>query len=153
MRCGKGAQQGYKLPITPTDLRQIHAQLNLKQPADCLLWAGILTCFFGLLRVSNVSVHPVNSPTTHYWFQLAVASSGVVLNIRASKTIQHQELGFTVTLPYIPGNLLCPTAALLHLLRHAPTSLASSPVFCVPSQNGRYTSRHPSSVAASRLSS
>ncbi len=43
MRRGKGAQQGCKLPITPTDLRQIHAQLNLKQPADCLLWAGILT--------------------------------------------------------------------------------------------------------------
>ncbi len=141
MRRGKGNQQQYKLPITPHDLRRIHSQLHMQQPADSLLWAGILTCFFGLLRVSNVSVHPGKSPKTLLWSQMSVTPNGVVLSVTASKTIQNQERCLPVTLPYIPGNPLCPTAALLQLLSYlgtgSPSAISSSPIFSVISRTGR----------------
>ncbi|XP_013384268.1 uncharacterized protein LOC106154462 [Lingula anatina] len=51
----KGDTTASKLPLLPAHLLKIHSTLNFSQPQDCRFWAALLTGFFGLLRVSNLT--------------------------------------------------------------------------------------------------
>lgn len=111
LKRGKGAEQSAKLPINPEDLKRIHGALNLTVAEDCVFWAAILTCFFGLLRVSNVS--SCKGPSLR---DISVTGKGIIMTIRKSKTIQFKERTHIIPLPYIANHPLCPTSAILAML-------------------------------------
>ena len=56
MKRKKSSTQNYKLPLTPDHLLGIRRHLNLEDTRDSQFWCTILSCFFGLLRISSVTV-------------------------------------------------------------------------------------------------
>ena len=63
-RAGSGTRA--KLPITPSHLRAIRGCLDMGTIADKQFWAATLLCFFGLLRISNVTTsHAVSWKADH----------------------------------------------------------------------------------------
>ena len=51
----KGDETVHKLPLTPVHLLAIRHSLDFSSLNDCLFWAVLLTGFFGLLRISNLT--------------------------------------------------------------------------------------------------
>ena len=117
VRREKGTPVAYKLPLSVEQLKEVRDHLNINVLKDAQLWAIILCCFYGLLRISNVTV-----PHPSKWDPLKIlqrkdvsfCSKGCIMRLRWSKTIQYQERMLEIPLPYLPGKVLCPTAALLH---------------------------------------
>ena len=62
MKRGKGSDQQHKLPLSFSDLQKLSTEFNMGVTRDCQCWAAILCCFFGLLRISNVTV-----PSPYTW--------------------------------------------------------------------------------------
>lgn len=56
IRRTKGCVPKYKLPITTDHLWKICSQLNLRAVEDVQIWGALLVCFFGVLRISAVTV-------------------------------------------------------------------------------------------------
>lgn len=142
---GKGAGASYKLPINPEDLLRIHGLLNLQQAEDGQFWAAILCCFYGLLRISNVTTNSMYNKANNS-NQLAlkrgdfsVSSKGIVLNIKRTKTIQCQERVLQVPLPYLGNHPLCPASALLSFLRLAGPLPHDLPLFSYSNSGNIHT--------------
>lgn len=126
LKRGKSAESRAKLPIHPEDLIRIHGLLNLKSAEDCSFWAAILTCFFGLLRVSNVSCGTGKCPLRR---DISITSEGIIINVTATKTIQYSERALQVPLPYINSHVLCPTSAILVMLSKGGPVASHKPLF------------------------
>ena len=58
---GKASPPSYKLPVTVSMLHDMHKCLNHTDPEQCCVWSAILCCFFGLLRLSNVTVKQLST--------------------------------------------------------------------------------------------
>ncbi len=56
IKIGQGCTVSHKMPLNLTDLLQVRSLLDLSAVRDTQFWAAILCCFFGLLRISNVTV-------------------------------------------------------------------------------------------------
>ena len=131
-----------RLPITPKMLREININLfNSDRPYEdkVMLWAAILTAFYGFLRVSEYTSTRKKSydPTTTLLFSdLNFSSDGTAtILIKASKTDPFRE---GVPLRLAPnGSSLCPVNALRHLVISHPSN--NGPLFTF--QNGRFLSR------------
>lgn len=139
MKRAKGATQTQKLPITPAHLRQVRSALHLDNPGDAQFWGAVLAAFFGLLRVSNITVHCASSWDKDKPLRLVdlrISSCGCVLTVRKSKVIQFQERLHEVVLPVIKNNPLCPTAAILNWLRHRGISAPNTPLFAHSGPSG-----------------
>ena len=107
------------MPIDLPMLRSMYTCFNMNHPEDCCIWSAILTCFFGLLRISNVTVKCQTTWDQHKIVKRShfnLCNKGCILKVSWSKTIQHQERTLEVPLPFIAGDCICPTEALLHLL-------------------------------------
>lgn len=117
----KGTEPTYKLTLSPQDLLAIKQRLSLSRTSDAQIWSIILTCFFGLLRISNVS-----APLTSSWdpekvvkrTDITFKDTGCVITIKWSKTIQFRERVFQAALPRLNSEL-CPTSALINFLHVA----------------------------------
>jgi hypothetical protein len=138
----------YKMTLSCSDLLAIRSHLDLNKPPDAQIWSLILTCFFGLLRISNVTV-----PSKHYWDpqktinreDLTFHDTGCVLTIRWAKTIQLKERTLAVALPRL-DNLLCPTLALINLLRVAGPVAPTSPAWSLVTSTGHLDVPTPASI-------
>lgn len=117
----KAKEVRYKMTLSCSDLKAMKKHLNLDTPLDAQTWSIMLTCFFGLLRISNVTV-----PVKHQWDPTKVISrediafhaNGCVLTVRWAKNIQLRDRTLQVALPKL-NNDICPTLALINLLRVA----------------------------------
>lgn len=134
MKRGKGLSPSYKLPIYPADLLRIYSAINLKVAEDSLFWAMITSCFFGLLRVSNV-VFKAGTASPILQKDCKFSEKGVILTVRSSKTIQCKERVLEVPLPYVADSSLCPTTAILHLLGRSKPN-RDKPLFAYDTING-----------------
>ena len=139
---GKSKKKKKRAPITPSLLKIINVNLfNSGRLYDdkVMLWAALLTAFFGFLRVSEyTSTHKTSfDPTTTLLFSnlTFTADGAATLLIKTSKTDPFRE---GVLLRLEPnGSPLCPVAALrLHSLSHPSKD---GPLFTF--QNGRYLTR------------
>ena len=106
-----------KLPITPSILLCLHATLTFTSSLDSSFWVICLVAFYGLFGKSHLL--PVSEKTFDPSKQLTKSDFrffpwGTLITIRWSKTIQFRERVVDIPLPYIPGNRLCPTTAILH---------------------------------------
>lgn len=122
-----------RAPITISHLWSMLGFLSASSftPFNKAMWrAVILTAFFGLLRVSEFTCPAHNfDPVRHLSpsdVSFNSASSMMYINIKASKTDPFRS-GIIVRLAAIPGNRLCPVAAMKYYLSFR--TLSSGPLF------------------------
>lgn len=138
----------YKMTLSCEDLQAMRRHLNLDLPADAQVWSLMLTCFFGLLRISNVT-----APSKQCWDPSRIISreditlhpTGCVLNIRWAKNIQLRERTLQVALPRLDSDI-CPTNALITLLRVAGQVPPACPAWSIMSPLGQLVVPTPASV-------
>ena len=125
-----GDCQTPKLPITPHILKLIYKSLKLDTPVDSLFWASTLVGFFAFLRKSNLFFPPGGFDKDKHLVRtdFAYIKDGISITIKWSKTIQFSQRRFHVVVPLIPGNPLCPVAAVSRAFALAP-NLPEDPAF------------------------
>lgn len=115
----KGIQRGkagmdYKFPISTEHLHKIKDTLNPHNVEDCQFWAAVVICFFGLLRISNVTVKSTSSwdeSKILHRSDITLTPAGMILCIRWAKNLQFKDRVLEVPLPWLQGRRLCPTTA------------------------------------------
>lgn len=119
-----------KLPITPEILKAIRTKLNLQSPFDSIFWSATLTGFFAFLRKSNLFYPAGGFDKNKHLLRsdFSLCNTGMVIKIKWSKTIQFSQRFFQVVIPRIPGNPLCPVAAIQDAFCLAP-NLPDDPAF------------------------
>lgn len=139
---GSKKRKKKRAPITPCMLRAINENLfnsSRMYEDKVMLWAALLTAFYGFLRVSEYTSTRKKTfdPTSTLLFSDMnfVSDGSVTLFIKTSKTDPFRD---GVPLRIAPNNShLCPVNALKHLHRHHPTR--NGPLFTF--QNGRFLTR------------
>lgn len=146
LKRAKGNSTKYKMPINPNDLFKIRALLDLNSVEDSQFWAVVVTCFYGLLRISSVTVTAASKWQSSHSVRrqdIQILTNGCVLTVSSSKTIQFKDRTFHVPLPYNRGHLLCPTSAVLKFLSLAGEIPNHMPLFSVRTQAGiRHLTQH-----------
>ena len=115
----KGNVVSFKLPLSPQDLLDMHNRMNLQSVPDLQIWCAFVTAFFGVLRISAVSVTSVTRwdvENTVRRQDLRITPNGCSMELRHSKTNQFKEHRQTVVLPLIPDHPLCPTTSLVRFI-------------------------------------
>ncbi|XP_013406100.1 uncharacterized protein LOC106170676 [Lingula anatina] len=136
IRRHKGDQGNQKLPLLPEHLYKLHGTFNLSNLQDLQQWAACLCAFFGLLRVSNVTVKSQSEPGHSLCRKdFSVMGEGGILRIAKSKTNQYGHPPHTVVLPYIAGSALCPITTLLKFLG-AQLAAPDTPLFSYTDEKG-----------------
>ena len=116
----QGSQSRPRLPITPNILLQLKDvwEASSENQDTVMLWAAATTCFFGFLRVGEMTIPSQQSydPSTHLGFSdLALDSttspSTMEIRIKASKTDPFRK-GVSIFIGRT-DNALCPVAAML----------------------------------------
>ena len=128
-----GTMPRQKHPITPEILLQMRRYLNTSLPSHAAIWALFCTAFFSFLRKSNLTVTSAQcfDPTRHLARHvIKFTTTGAVLRIRWTKTLQHKEGLLLIPLPSIPGSALCPVSAKVHFFALVPAP-TSAPLFCL----------------------
>ena len=132
-----------RVPITPPLLTTLGRNLwnsSITFNNKVMLWAAMLTAFYGFLRVSEYTSTHVKSfnPLTTLCFQDVVLTSPntITLHIKASKT---DPFRLGVNIKILRNNShLCPFNALLFFINHHPTK--QGPLFTW--EDGRYLTRN-----------
>lgn len=138
-----------KLPVTVEMLRRFRPLLNLGDSADLCVWTALLTGFYGLLRKANLAAPTAGkrakAPDTTVCPTGVLSRSSVEtrdgrlwLVLRDTKTIQLGQRVLRLPLPVIPGDPLCPTAALRLFLAATASRPASSQLFGFLSASGHW---------------
>ena len=139
---GSKKRKKKRAPITPALLKTIKDNLfnsGRLYEDKLMLWAALLTAFYGFLRVSeytSLRKKSFDPSSTLLFNDMTFTRNGaVVIYIKASKTDPFRE---GVPLRLEPnGSSLCPVAALRHYARAHPSR--AGPLFTF--QNGRFLSR------------
>ena len=139
---GKSRKRKKRAPITPNMLKTINKNLfnsGRLYEDKLMLWAALLTAFYGFLRVSEyTSLHKksYDPMSTLLFADLTFTRQGAVsLFIKASKT---DPFRLGVPLRLEPnGSSLCPVVALRHYIAAHPSR--AGPLFTF--DNGRFLSR------------
>lgn len=150
---GRKFKKPPRKPITPSLLEIIGANLwnsSFLYEDKLMLWAAMLTAFFGFLRVSEYTSKLVRSydPTSTLCYKdvgTDVGSNMAVVHIKASKTDPFQN-GMSIEL-YANKSLLCPVEALARFIAVHPTR--SGPMFTW--QDGRFLTRKHVNTTLQRL--
>ena len=138
---GKKRKKPLRAPITPAILNKIQSFLvkSTKLYEDkVMLWAAILTAFFGFLRVSEyTSSHKTkyDPHTTLLLSDVCITEDRAKINIKTSKTDPFRE-GVVIELAR-NGSNLCPISALSEFLQIRPST--PGPFFRF--HNGKFLSR------------
>ena len=127
-----------KLPITPVLLKQFLGKMDLTQPADCVVWAAALLMFFGLLRRANVltSIRDFSRAKSLCRSDISVLPWGLLVEVRHTKTIQHQERSLLIPLPRIHNHPLCPVQAVVLAFEKTKGAPLDGPAFALPRGSG-----------------
>ena len=118
----KGHNPAYKLSLSINQLRSMHAHLDLSNMSDLQMWCVINLCFYGLLRISSVTIpkpksyDPQNILTRG---DIKISAQGCILSLRHTKTIQFKERVFEAVIPRLQGDPLCPSSLLVTFLLRA----------------------------------
>ena len=154
LRRHKGDSTRQKLPITPDILFGILSVLDLNLPFDVTFWAACVVGFFSFFRKSNLLVPALDKfdPSKHLCrSDVQLGSTGAVIAVRWSKTIQFKQKVLYIPLPRITTSPCCPTTALLLTLARLPKTHTPVPLFCYPSPSGSKAITHSSFVSYLKL--
>ena len=125
----KGSSPDSRLPITASLLRTFRTFLNLQHYDHIVLWAGLLTAFFGFLRSSELLALRHGDATRQ--------QDGYEVHIRVSKTDPFR-FGARAKLVHSGDPSLCAVEALDQLKQAAPSNSGNLLAF----EDGTTLSRH-----------
>lgn len=127
-----GASTCPKLPITPLLLQKMRQTLDFHNPPDLVFWGVCLVAFFSFFRKSNLLAPSwgLFDPKKHLSrSNISFDSSGAVISVTWSKTIQFSERTLLVPLPHIPDSPFCPSCILKLIFRLYPAPTHHFPTF------------------------
>ena len=154
LRRHKGDSTQQKLPIIPDILFGILSVLDLNRLFDVTFLTACLVGFFTFFRKSNLLIPALEKfdPSKHLCRSaVQLGSSGAVISVRWSKTIQFKQKVLHIPLPRIAASPCCPTTAFLLTLARLSMSHGPIPLFCYPSPSGPKPITHSSFVSYLRL--
>ena len=122
-------------PITVDMLFSMFKRFNWTLPLHACMHAAFLVAFFSFLRISNLlpySLADLQSERAYFLTRNddSFTSSGAILRVYRTKTIQFSQRVLEIPLPFIPNSILCPVSALLSYFRAVPAP-AKSPLFVI----------------------
>ena len=122
-------------PATVDILLNGFRYFNLSCPLHVCMHATFLVAFFSFLRISNLVSYSLDdlSSSSNYFLRgkdVSFTSTGAILQVYSTKTIQFRQRFLDISLPFIPNSVLCPVTALSSYLRTVPAP-ADSPLFVV----------------------
>ena len=138
---GKKFKKLKRIPITPEMLFTIKFNLfnsSVHYNDKLMIWAAMLTAFFGFLRVSEYTFSHVNSfipEATLCYNDITFQINQISLNLKTSKTDPFRS-GVIVRLA-ANGSALCPVAALSLFIQNHPSK--HGPLFMF--HDGKYLTR------------
>lgn len=119
-----------KLPITLDILKKIHLVLDLTTSIHKTFWASCLVAFYAFLRKATLLPKSKKDSKIICVSDLQFSSSGALLSIRFTKTIQNQDRILQIPLPKLHSySPLCPVQALEDMLQDL-NSKPGDPLFC-----------------------
>jgi integrase len=133
-----GSRQRQKLPLQPRHLLLLRQHLQLPSPQGLALWCGILTCWWGFLRRSNVA-----GPHALKRADVSLRANSVRVAVSSSKTRQFGDRRHQVFLPRLRAGgsragLLCPwTAMAAHLRVNCSGTGEAEQLLAVATPSGR----------------
>ena len=131
----KGDSANPKDPLSPSDLRLIHAQVNWSDPKQHIIWIIILLAFRTLLRKSHfVSTSSDDQEHLLRVKDIAFETWGCKISIQSSKTIQFKERSFDIPVSFCEAPLC--VASLLKELISNSSKCASDLLFTWPPDSG-----------------
>ena len=140
-----------RFPITPPLLLTFQHNLwtlPMVYEDKLMLWAAMLTAFFGFLRVSEYTLEYVKSydpATTLCHSDLVIRPEFIDMTIKASKT---DPFKVGITIRFMRNQTqLCPVAAILEYLRHCKQRYG--PLFAF--QDGRLLTRRALAATLSKI--
>ena len=117
-----GDSPNRKLPMTPKLLSKCLSYLNLNKLEDISTWTIMLLAFYGMLRMGSIVCQDGQCDHSKHLSMNDITPSpaGFIVVIRFTKTIQFQQRQLIITLPRLPGSILCPSQAMALYLMHRP---------------------------------
>ena len=104
-----------KHPLTPVELLKIKRGLDWSSSLDRTFWACLVVGFWSFLRGGNLVQKSAKKfdPAKHLGAPcLSRMDNGFLISLNRTKTIQFNEKCLIIPLLAVPGNALCPEAAL-----------------------------------------
>ena len=128
LRSQLGEQRSQMQPLSLSQLRSMY-ELAVLTPEDEIIWAAVILSFRSLLRKSNI-VPDVESNSGHVLQRKDVQFHewGVMLRVRSTKTLQHQQYVLEIPIHYVSDRVFCAASALEKHFAELPSSL-DGPVF------------------------
>ena len=126
-----GSSPSAKLPITPQLLVKLHSTINFASTLELVFWTACLLAFFTFFRKSNLfpsSSHQFDPARTLMRMDIQIISSFALVTVNWTKTIQFGERTLSITIPRIPGSVLCPFNALETYFHRVPVPISH----CLP---------------------
>lgn len=114
---GKGVNQ--KAGLTPEQFMRIYDLLDFSNLNTITKWAAIMLSFRSLLRKSNILPTKVNEMSMVISRgDIEIVPTGVVLNVRKTKTLQCNEYTLRIPINFLSNKKLCAASMLItHLMR------------------------------------
>ena len=132
-------------PFDPTlrpvmDIQNLHSLLLYcdTAPYSVIFKALYLTCFFSLLRLSNILPHSlVTFDNTRHLARgdFIQSGEGAILLFKWSKTLQDRKSTVTIHLPNLHNSPLCPIKAISLMVQQVPAS-SNDPLFTIHTARG-----------------
>ena len=116
-------------PMTPHILLKIRNTLNLNDTFDATMWALFTTCFFLLLRKSNVTPDKESEKAYMRHKHIQKTDNGLLITLYWTKTIQAGERCLQFPMLEAEGSLLCPVKAMKNMMDLVPVD-ANKLAFC-----------------------
>jgi integrase len=140
-------------PISPQTLIHIYDKLDFSDSYNVSLWASFIVAFFTFARLSNIVPMSANKFDPHKDLTRAdifLASDGLLVHIKWSKTIQDHSRYLLIPLVQIPQHPLCPLNAVNNMIQVSPAS-PNSPAFSYKKGTQLFTLTHSSLVDSFRI--
>ena len=116
-------------PMTARILLKIRNTLNLHDTFEATMWALFTTCFFLLLRKSNVTPDKESEKAYMRHKHIQHTDNGLLITLYWTKTIQAGERCLQFPMLEAEGSLLCPVNALKNMMQLVPAD-GNKPAFC-----------------------
>lgn len=121
------------LPIDPPLLLEFVKFLDFESANDVAIWAAFLLGFFLMARKSNLvppSAAKFDASKHLCRGDLIVGRTGLIVNLKWSKTNQFRDRCLSIPLVAVPGSILCPVTAILNMCRLVPAT-SDQPAFLI----------------------
>ena len=131
IKCLHGSSPSAKLPITPQLLVKLHSTINFASTLELVFWTACLLAFFTFFRKSNLfpsSSHQFDPARNLMRKDIQILSSFALVTVNWTKTIQFGERTISISIPRIPGSILCPGNALETYFHRVPVPISH----CLP---------------------